>query len=117
MRIKRVYEPVAADDGLRILIDGLWPRGIRKEDPRVGVWLRDIAPTAALRKWFGHDPARWEAFQERYAAELDAMPQVLAQLEAHLQAGPATIVFAARDVAHSNAEVLRRYVERRTPAG
>ncbi len=113
MRIKRVYEPVGPNDGLRILIDGLWPRGIRKDDPRIGVWLRSIAPSAELRKWFGHDPARWEAFQERYVAELDAVPDVLAELEAHLQEGPATIVFAARDVEHSNAEVLRRYMQRR----
>ncbi len=110
LRIKRVYEPVGSKDGLRILIDGLWPRGIRKDDPRVGTWLRAIAPSSELRTWFGHDPMRWEAFRARYAAELDAMPDVVAELEQYQDKGPVTLVFAARDVAHSNAEALRSYL-------
>ena len=113
LRIKRVYEPVAPDDGLRILIDGLWPRGVRKDDPRVGTWLRGIAPSSELRTWFSHDPARWDAFQERYGVELDAAPEAVMTLEKHLNKGPVTLVFAARDVAHSNAEALRRYIATR----
>ena len=80
IRIKRAYEPAAADDGARVLVDRVWPRGVAREAAALTLWLRDIAPTAALRKWFGHDPARWAAFRRRYLVELNANPAVVQEL-------------------------------------
>lgn len=104
--LKRVYEPRVPEDGTRVLVERLWPRGVRKEDPRVDVWLKDLGPSSALRKWFGHDPARWEEFQRRYRAELDANPDAVAALRGYLAAGTVTLVYAARDTERNSARVL-----------
>jgi uncharacterized protein YeaO (DUF488 family) len=107
IRLKRAYEPPARGDGTRILVDRLWPRGIRKEDAAIGHWAKTIAPSGTLRTWFGHDPARWPEFRRRYAAELRGHPDELSELRALARRGPVTLVFAAHDEAHNNAVVLR----------
>lgn len=103
---KRAYDPPAPDDGFRILIDRLWPRGVRREDARVHAWRRELAPSTELRKWFGHDPARWAEFQRRYAAELKSHEDLLRELAARAKKGPVTLVFGAKDTEHNNAVVL-----------
>ena len=107
IRLKRAYEPPADDDGLRVLVDRLWPRGVRKADAAIDRWLKDVAPSAELRKWFGHDPERWEEFRERYRAELRGHPAELEELRTLARSGPMTLIFAARDEAHNDAVVLR----------
>jgi uncharacterized protein YeaO (DUF488 family) len=108
VQIKRVYEAPAPEDGQRVLIDRLWPRGLKREDAQLDEWLRDIAPSEELRRWFGHDPTRWEAFQARYLRELeDAEHQMaLEKLRERVRRGPLTLLFAAKDVEHCNAQVL-----------
>jgi len=107
IRLKRAYDLPSAEDGTRILIDRLWPRGVRKSTAGIDRWLKDIAPSTALRKWFGHDPARWQEFRRRYAAEIDDHADQLAELRAAAREGPITLVFAARDELHNDAVVLR----------
>lgn len=107
IRLKRAYDPPAAGDGTRVLVDRLWPRGLSKEKARIDLWLRDIAPSTELRKWFGHDAAKWEEFAERYDRELDALPELLRQLAGLAQKGRLTLVFGARDRERNNAVVLR----------
>lgn len=113
VKIKRVYAAPEADDGERILVDRLWPRGLSKERAAVALWLKDVAPSTELRKWFGHDPARWDEFRRRYADELDHRPEAVAQLRRALGAGPATLVYGAKDTAHNDAVVLAAYMEAR----
>lgn len=108
VRLKRAYEPAAASDGTRILVDRLWPRGVRKEDAVLDDWMKAIAPSAELRKWFGHDPARWPEFQRRYARELRRREKEIERLRALARTGPVTLVFGARDEAHNDAVVLRK---------
>jgi uncharacterized protein YeaO (DUF488 family) len=107
IRLRRVYEPPADDHGTRILVERLWPRGLTKAAARVDLWLKDVAPSAELRRWFGHDPARWDEFQRRYRRELDAQPDVLIPLLTAARAGPVTLVYAARDERHNSASVLK----------
>jgi uncharacterized protein YeaO (DUF488 family) len=107
IRLKRAYQPPARGDGTRILVDRLWPRGIRKADAAIDHWARTVAPSTALRTWFGHDPGRWHEFRRRYAAELHGHPGELAELRALARQGPITLVFAAHDEAHNDAVVLR----------
>ena len=107
VRLKRAYEPADAADGVRILVDRLWPRGVSKADARIDEWIRDVAPSTELRTWFGHDPARWAEFQRRYRDEIRANPDRLAQLRALARKGPMTLVYAARDEVHNDAVVLR----------
>ena len=108
IRTKRVYDPPAAVDGTRILVDRLWPRGLKKENAAVDLWLREAAPSHELRRWFGHDPARWDEFRRRYAAELGANRTALRPL---LEAsGPLTLLFAARDPEHNNALALAAWL-------
>jgi uncharacterized protein YeaO (DUF488 family) len=107
IRLKRAYDPPSAEDGERILVDRLWPRGVSKASAGIDRWLKDIAPSTALRKWFGHDPARWEEFRRRYGAEIRAHAEPLAELRAAARKGPITLVFAARDERHNDAVVLR----------
>lgn len=109
LTIKRAYEEPSAQDGERVLIDRLWPRGVAKADAHITLWLKDIAPSAGLRVWFGHDPDKYEEFRRRYLAELAEEPgkSALAQLRERLEHGPVTLVFAARDSEHCNASVLR----------
>ncbi len=107
INVKRAYEAPAADDGTRILVDRLWPRGLRKTDAAIDLWIKDIAPSTGLRQWFGHDPARWHEFRQRYADEIQGHPEQLDQLRARARSGRITLVFAAHDEARNNAVVLR----------
>ncbi|HZY92180.1 MAG TPA: DUF488 family protein [Thermoplasmata archaeon] len=104
--MKRVYEPASPTDGMRVLIDRLWPRGVSKRQARVDRWMREIAPTDGLRRWFGHDPERYPEFRERYLVELSAHRSELRELASAAQQGPLTLLYAARDPEHSNARVL-----------
>jgi uncharacterized protein YeaO (DUF488 family) len=114
-RLKRVYEPRSAEDGTRVLVERLWPRGLRKEDPRLDVWLKEIAPSPALRSWFAHDPAKWDEFRRRYRAELAANADAVARLRALLAEGPVTLVYAARDEQHNSARVLLEWLGEEMP--
>ena len=112
MRLRRIYEPAQADDGLRVLVDRLWPRGLKKEQAAVDLWLKEAAPSDELRRWFGHQSERWEEFRRRYRQELEAAPEALSPLLERLRAGEAvTLLYAARDEARNNAVVLREYRE------
>ena len=99
-----------ADDGARVLVDRIWPRGVAKESAALTLWLKAIAPTAALRKWFGHDPARWTEFRRRYRAELDANPAAVEELGRLVGAGRVTLVYAAHDRTHNHALVLAEFM-------
>lgn len=107
IRLKRAYEPASSDDGARILVDRLWPRGVRKADAAIDHWVKEIAPSTELRRWFGHDPRRWKEFQRRYRAELSHQPELLNEIRARARDGPVTLVYAARDETHNEAVVLR----------
>ncbi len=111
IQLKRAYEPPAAEDGLRVLVDRLWPRGVSKSAARIDLWLKAIAPSDALRKWFGHDPSKWAEFRARYFRELDEHPEVAAQLLAQVRNGPVTLVYGAKDQAHNDAVALKEYLE------
>lgn len=110
--IRRVYDSPADSDGLRVLVDRVWPRGLSKTRAAVGLWLRDIAPTDELRRWFGHDPERWRAFRERYWAELDDNGEAVGRLRNMIDDGPVTLLYGARDDAHNNAVALLGYLMR-----
>ena len=107
VKLKRAYEPAAAEDGARILVDRLWPRGISKSSIALDRWMRDIAPSSELRTWFAHDPARWAEFRRRYAKELRANAGLLRQLRALARERPITLVYSAHDEIHNDAVVLR----------
>lgn len=108
VRLKRAYDPPARADGTRVLVDRLWPRGVRKAEAGLDGWVKELAPSVELRKWFGHDPARWREFERRYAAELAHHAEQLEQLRALARKGPLTLVFGARDEEHNDAVVLRK---------
>lgn len=110
--VKRVYEAAHPDDGMRVLVDRVWPRGVKKEDARIDLWLKDVAPSTELRKWFGHDPDKWDEFQARYSAELEGN-EALAELRKLSRKGRLTLVYGARDEKHNNAQALRRLIARR----
>ena len=109
VKLKRAYDPPEATDGTRILVDRLWPRGLKKTDAAIEQWAKDLAPSA-LRKWFGHDPGRWEEFCERYAAEVSQHPEQLKQLRELTRENPITLVYSAHDELHNNAVALRRLI-------
>ncbi len=111
VKLKRIYDEPAADDGKRILVDRLWPRGISKDKARIDEWLKEIAPSDELRKWFGHDPARWEEFRERYRQELEAKAELVAGLRELAAEGTVTLLFAAKDEEHNNAVVLKEMLK------
>jgi uncharacterized protein YeaO (DUF488 family) len=111
IQLKRVYEKPARGDGLRVLVERLWPRGLSKERAAVGLWLKEVAPSPELRKWFGHDPARWEEFQKRYARELRENAEAVEVLKEKARKGTVTLVYAARDEEHNGALVLKRFLE------
>ncbi len=117
VRLKRAYEPADARDGTRVLIDRLWPRGISKQGAALDLWLKDLAPSTELRKWFGHDPARWAQFQDRYAAELREQAEPLAQLRDLALHGRVTLVYSAHDEEHNDAVVLQRLLLEGKPDG
>lgn len=116
VKLKRAYETPSSDDGTRVLVDRLWPRGVRKDDAAIDFWLKDLAPSTELRKWFGHDPARWTEFQERYAKELHQLAEPLEQLHDLARKGLVTLVYAAHDEAHNNAVVVREFLLGRAKA-
>jgi uncharacterized protein YeaO (DUF488 family) len=110
--IKRVYDSANESDGERVLVDRLWPRGVSKEKARIDLWAKDIAPSDELRRWFSHDPSRWDEFRERYIAEVSTKEneQILSDLTARAVEGTLTLVYAARDTAHNNAVVLKEII-------
>ena len=110
--LKRAYEKPAKSDGCRILVDRIWPRGITKDDLQVDLWLKDLAPSTGLRKWFGHDPKKWDEFKQRYARELEQRSSALEELIGRAKAGHVTLVFAAKDAEHNNAVALKEHLER-----
>jgi uncharacterized protein YeaO (DUF488 family) len=110
VKLKRAYAPSAAGDGVRILIDRLWPRGVRKSRLALDQWMKEIAPSPELRKWFGHDPARWDEFRRRYAAELRGNAELLGRLRALARSRPITLVYSAHDEAHNDAVALRNLI-------
>ena len=111
INIKRVYEPPDKADGFRVLVDRVWPRGMTKEKAEVDLWMKDIGPSTDLRKWFGHDPERWEEFRRRYREELAQEPELIAQLRGYAEKGPLTLVYSAKDEAHNQAVVIQEVVE------
>jgi uncharacterized protein YeaO (DUF488 family) len=108
IQIKRVYEEPDRDDGTRILVDRLWPRGLTKEDARVDLWLKDVAPSTALRKWFAHDPGKWEEFRSRYLEELKRNKELLSLLRQEAAKGTVTLVYGAKDQQHNEAVILQK---------
>jgi uncharacterized protein YeaO (DUF488 family) len=110
VRLKRAYEPSNSKDGTRVLVDRLWPRGVSKEDAALDQWMKEIAPSTELRKWFDHDPARWEEFCDRYGAELHQNAELLSQLRALAREGPVTLIYSAHDEDHNDAIVLREVI-------
>jgi Uncharacterized conserved protein len=111
IKVKRVYDPAEPDDGRRFLVDRLWPRGVKKEALRMDGWLREVAPSDRLRRWFGHDPKKWEEFRRRYFAELEAHPEAWQPLREAARAGNVTLLFSARDTSYNNAVALREFLE------
>jgi len=107
LRLKRAYEPPERKDGRRILVDRLWPRGVSKVEAGIDEWMKELAPSSALRKWFDHDPARWDEFRRRYATEIHAHADLLAHLRDLARKGTVTLVYSARDTLHNDAVVLR----------
>ena len=113
IKIKRVYDPASQDDGQRFLVDRLWPRGIKKEALNIEAWIKEVAPSNDLRRWYGHDPDRWCEFNRRYFDELDAMPGAWQPLLEAARKGDVTLLFSTRELKHNNAESLRAYLEQR----
>jgi len=111
VKVKRIYEPISRDDGRRILVDRLWPRGLKKEDARLDEWLKDIAPSDELRKWFAHDPAKWQEFRKRYKGELQKKTDLIERLRKEIKSENVTLLFSAKDAEHNNAVVLKEVIE------
>jgi uncharacterized protein YeaO (DUF488 family) len=116
IRIKRAYEPPSRDDGIRVLVDRLWPRGLSRTKASVDLWLKDLAPSVDLRRWFNHEPHKWSEFRRRYAAELDHKKGAVAALIGAVRRGRVTLLFGARDVKHNNAVALHDYLREQEPA-
>ena len=115
VQVKRAYDPPSKNDGVRVLVDRLWPRGLTKTAAAVDLWLKDVAPSTTLRRWFNHDPSRWIEFKQRYAEELDALgtkTPAVAALVGAIRGGKVTLLFGARDTRHNNATALRSYLNR-----
>jgi uncharacterized protein YeaO (DUF488 family) len=111
-RLKRVYDNPAKSDGRRVLVDRVWPRGLTKEETKIDDWLKEIAPSTRLRKWFGDDPARWTEFKKRYAAELKGQREQIEQLAQQARKRTVTLLFGAKDIKHNNAVALKEYIEK-----
>jgi uncharacterized protein YeaO (DUF488 family) len=111
IQLKRAYEPPDKHDGARLLVERLWPRGLTKEKARIDEWFKDVAPSQELRKWYGHDLKKWEAFRKRYVGELRGNPDGMNRLRERVKEGPVTFVFAAKDQEHSSALLLKEYLE------
>lgn len=111
MKLKRVYDPPSRADGVRFLVERLWPRGIARERLQLTAWLKDVGPSPELRKWFNHDPEKWAEFRKRYFRELDSRPETWQPILAAARKGTVTLVYSSRDEEHNNAAALRDYVE------
>jgi uncharacterized protein YeaO (DUF488 family) len=113
IQTKRAYDPAQAGDGTRFLVDRLWPRGLKKESLPMAAWLKDVAPSDELRRWFGHDPARWDEFRKRYSAELEDRPESWRPILDAARRGTVTLLYGARDPDHNNAVALREFLSRK----
>ncbi len=113
IRIKRVYDPPAPEDGYRILVDGMWPRGLKKSDLVINEWIREIAPSQELRKWYSHDPGKWPVFREKYFRELDSKESIVNRIRDIARNNNITFVFSSKDSEISNAEALKEYMEKK----
>lgn len=112
-QLKRAYEPAAAEDGCRVLVERLWPRGVSKQRAAIDAWLKDVAPSTELRKWYGHDPDRWEEFRRRYWDELRSNRQAVDELRKKEREGKVTLIYAAHDEQHNGALALKQFLARR----
>jgi uncharacterized protein YeaO (DUF488 family) len=112
IKLKRIYDKASKEDGLRILVDRLWPRGVSKKDASIDIWFKDIGPSNELRKWFNHDPKRWDEFKVRYFSELDRKSELLKEFLNRARKGTLTLVFSAKVKKYNNAEALKEYLER-----
>jgi uncharacterized protein YeaO (DUF488 family) len=112
IKIKRIYEPTSPDDGKRIYIDRLWPRGMKKEDVKIDEWLKEISPSDALRKWFGHDPSKYEEFKKRYIKELEPHAEILERIKKEGKRKTVTLLFSAKDEEHNNATVAKEVLSK-----
>lgn len=112
IKIKRAYEVPEENDGYRVLVDRLWPRGVSKEGLKIDQWMKDIAPSDELRKWFGHEAEKWDEFKRRYFDELEGEKELLEELKNHIEKSQVTLVYAAKDELHNNAAALKEYLER-----
>lgn len=113
VRTKRIYDEPAASDGTRVLVDRLWPRGVSKESAELDAWLREVAPSDDLRRWYDHDPEKWPEFTDRYEAELDERPGAVDELLEYAREGPVTLLYASRETEYNNAVALKAVLERR----
>jgi uncharacterized protein YeaO (DUF488 family) len=114
IKLKRAYHGVSSTDGTRLLVERLWPRGLSKDKLKLDGWIREVAPTTALRKWFGHDPAKWRQFRARYFRELDSRPESWRSIVSLARRGTVTLVYSSHDQEHNNAVALREYLQLRT---
>ena len=112
IKLKRAYEKPSKSDGERILVERLWPRGVKKEQAGIDLWMKEVAPSAELRKWFAHDPAKWDEFTKRYWGELRGKSDLINELRRKARKGTVTFVYAARDEEHNSALLLKRYLSR-----
>lgn len=113
IQLKRAYEPARRSDGVRILVERLWPRGVSKSEARIDFWAKEAAPSAELRRWFDHDPKKWAEFRKRYFAELRSRPEALEPILEGIRSGPVTFVFASKETRFNNASALRDYVAKK----
>lgn len=113
LKMKRVYEHAKASDGIRFLVERLWPRGMKKKELKMEAWLKDVAPSDSLRRWFAHDPIKWKEFQKRYRAELETNPDAWKPILESAKRGAVTLLYSARDTEHNNAIVLKSFLEER----
>lgn len=111
VQLKRAYESQSESDGYRVLVDRLWPRGVSKQDAKIDLWLKEIAPSNDLRKWFGHDPAKWDEFRKRYAQELDNSPEIVKQLSNLVEEQPVTLIYGAKNEQFNQAVALKEYLD------
>lgn len=111
IKTKRIYDPASKDDGTRILVDRLWPRGLKKEDAKIDEWMKDIAPSDKLRKWFSHDPLKWDEFIKRYKKELSPKEELTGMIKAAVKEGTVTLLFSAKDLERNNAVALKEFIE------
>lgn len=112
VRLKRIYDPASRGDGRRVLVDRMWPRGLKKQEAQFDEWLKEVAPSSELRKWFNHQPDKWEMFKQRYFDELDQHPEAVSRLKEWTKQGQVTLLFSARDAELNNAAALKEYLQR-----